>query len=173
VNEVNSVAADSPWEGPVWNFLVRPITAWRPDPPAGARFVETDRQLSWQAGKGNFFHTIYFGTSADAVNNSTATSVMISDAQYDPGPLQPGTSYFWRVDEFVPPGAVRGELWQHDGGGRRFQAEYFDNRTSRANRATRTDPDQFRLGRRDRAGTQLAGRQNPRRRVLRPLDGRA
>jgi hypothetical protein len=143
VNEVNSVAADSPWEGPVWSFLVRPITAWQPDPPDGARFMPTDCQLSWQAGKGNFFHTVYFGTSADAVNDSTATSVMISDAQYDPGPLQPGTSYFWRVDEFVPPGPVRGKVWQFTTAAATvgLQAEYFDNPDLAGEPAvTRIDP---------------------------------
>jgi hypothetical protein len=131
VDEVNDVAAGSPWAGPVWNFLVRPVTAWRPDPPDGARFIETDRKLSWAIGQGSFFNTVYFGLSAEEVNDPAASGMLVANdvPQYDPGPLEPATTYFWRVDQFQQPGPIRGDVWQFTtaAAAAGLQGEYFDN----------------------------------------------
>jgi hypothetical protein len=148
VDEVNNVTASSPWAGSLWNFLVRPPTSWRPDPPDNARFVETNRKLSWSIGKGSFFNTVYFGLSAEAVNDPAAAGTLVANPlqgnlQYDPGPLQPGTTYFWRVDQFQQTGTVRGNTWRFTTAAavEGLQAEYFDNPDLAGDPAiTRSDP---------------------------------
>jgi hypothetical protein len=84
VDEVNDAEPDSPWQGPVWNFLVRPTMAWRPDPPDGARFIEADRKLTWQAGTNTVFHTVYFGPSPEAVGDAAASAGMTVEPRHDP-----------------------------------------------------------------------------------------
>jgi hypothetical protein len=145
VDEVNDVTAGSPWAGPVWNFLVRPVIAWRPDPPDGARFVETNRKLSWSLGQGSFLNTVYFGLTAEAVNDPDASGTIVANdlPQYDPGPLEPGVTYFWRVDQFKQTGTIRGDLWQFTTAdqARGLQGEYFDNPDlAGAPAVTRIDP---------------------------------
>jgi hypothetical protein len=158
VDEVNDVESGSPWPGPVWNFLVRPTTAWRPDPPDGARFIEADRTLTWQASTKIMFHKIYFGSSMDALGPAAPVSGMSLETEFDPGPLQPGTTYYWRVDEMQQTGmTVAGKVWQFttaaEAGG--LQAEYFTNADLAGEPAlTRIDPQiNFDWGNGSEAGT--------------------
>ncbi len=112
VDEVNDVHAESPWRGDVWSFRVRPLTAWNPSPPDGISYVRLDEDLSWETGMDVLFHTLYFSQSFDEVNEGVGGGFMIVNADYDPGPLEVGTTYYWRVDEFARTAVTtRGEIW--------------------------------------------------------------
>jgi hypothetical protein len=111
VDEVNDANPESPWKGDVWSFWVRPAIAWSPTPGDAVKFVLPDQDLSWEAGTGTLFHTVYFGESFDEVNDADAGGWMIVDTVYDPGPLALDTTYYWRVDEFVGTGTNRGDVW--------------------------------------------------------------
>jgi hypothetical protein len=83
-----------------------PGRASDPYPADGAVSVSTDVILSWTAGSNAVSHDVYFGTddSLVFVGNQTTT-------QYDPGPLNKYTTYFWRVDEVNSEGKTTGDLW--------------------------------------------------------------
>ncbi len=85
--------------------------AYDPQPADGATGV-TMPLLQWTAATFATAHAVYFGTSPDltaanlVVPRQTATMFY-----YGPG-LQPGVSYWWRVDETLAGGAVQtGDLW--------------------------------------------------------------
>jgi hypothetical protein len=106
---------------------IDPKLAWDPSPPNWATVQKTPGGpiLEWQPGKYAVSHQVYFGSSRDDVNdannapgiwteykgNQTATS-------YDPGPLDLGTTYYWRIDEandnaWAPPGSPwKGIVWE-------------------------------------------------------------
>ncbi|UCG58967.1 MAG: LamG domain-containing protein, partial [Phycisphaerales bacterium] len=111
IDEVNESQV---WKGQIWSFTVPDITAWRPDPPDGLEFVRTDATLNWEAGLDAFLHDVYFGKSFDDVNAGTGDTFkgQILDPTYDPGPLDPDTVYYWRVDETKTDATVeRGPVW--------------------------------------------------------------
>ena len=82
------------------DFLVDNITA-TPGPPAapaltspanGVSGVVATPALEWNAASGAASYDVYFGTlsSPPMVTNTTATS-------YSPGPLNSGSTYYWRI----------------------------------------------------------------------------
>ncbi len=96
--------------------------ASNPFPPDGTTDILRDVTLSWTAGGFAATHDVYFGTSFDEVEAATATNpmgVLVSQRQigtsYDfDGPLDFGTTYYWRVDEVnsAPDYAVyKGNVW--------------------------------------------------------------
>ena len=129
VDEVNAEDAGSPWTGEVWSFTVPPETAWRPVPAQGARFVDPEADLSWQPGLGAMIYQIFFGEDFDTVDAATAPLTMLTQPTFDPGPMDLGKTYFWRVDEFDGITWYRGSVWSFTvttpGGG--LKGEYFAN----------------------------------------------
>ena len=101
VDEINDGDPASPWKGNVWSFTVRPLSAWKPFPPDGMKYVDPDQNLSWQIGLGSIFHTVYVGKSFDEVSTAVAGGMMTADTQFEPGTLTLDTTYYWRVDEFA------------------------------------------------------------------------
>ncbi len=95
--------------------------ATSPVPADGQTDVSRDGILSWNAGVFAAAHDIYFGTSLDDVTNATranALGVLVSQGQsaatYDPGRLEFGQTYYWRVDEVnAPPSnaVIQGDVW--------------------------------------------------------------
>jgi len=110
VDEVNEAEPNSPWRGEVWSFWIPSSKAYDPSPADGAEFVDTDVTLTWQAGHEAKLHNIVFGGSFEDVNSAAAGSPVTSTS-YDPGPLEKGKTYYWRVDEFNPPATVKGDVW--------------------------------------------------------------
>jgi hypothetical protein len=111
VDEVNEANPQSPWPGTVSSFSTQPAVAWGATPADGLQYVNLNQDLSWQKGVGTLFHTVYFGDSFEAVDTATAGGLMTVDPKYDPGTLQPGAAYYWRVDEFTPAGTLKGDVW--------------------------------------------------------------
>jgi len=129
IDEVNDADPNSPWKGDVWSFFVRPNTAWQPSPPDGMKFVDPNENLSWRPGMGASLYQVYFGESFDDVNSAT-DAPMITEMMYDPGPLELGKTYYWRVDGLDSQMTVtKGTVWSFtvtsDSGG--LLGMYYDN----------------------------------------------
>jgi hypothetical protein len=97
-------------EGVVWSFSIPPETAYNPNPADGATGVATNVQLSWTAGLGAKLHSVYFGDNLDTVTNA-AGAPPLPVTTFNPGALEEGKTYYWRVDEFNPPKTVKGNVW--------------------------------------------------------------
>lgn len=62
--------------------------------------------LLWLSGSNAVSHAVYLGTNGqmNLVANTSATSLMLTN-------LNPGTTYFWRVDETTTSGTITGDVW--------------------------------------------------------------
>ncbi len=78
-------------------------TAHAPVPPSGAKNVPPDMVLSWSPGRYAAKHVVYFGTTLDDVSSGAAPVNNPPQPQaagtFDPGWLQLGRTYYWRIDE--------------------------------------------------------------------------
>ena len=141
IDEVNDLNPDSPWKGDVWSFTVPSKKAYRPEPAAGAKFIDPNAILSWTAGFGSKLHFVYFGDNFDDVSNAVGRASQ-GLTTYTPGPLESGKNYYWRVDEFDGSATHTGDVWSFTtavaGGG--VRAEYFRGMDLSNHVLTRTDP---------------------------------
>ncbi|MCP4263417.1 MAG: hypothetical protein GY774_38805 [Planctomycetes bacterium] len=113
IDEVNDINPDSPWKGTVWSFTVRlqqgsGQRASNPFPANGA--IDVDRQtLEWTPGNTAVVHKIYLSNDAainewDLVAETDMSLVAVS--------LDPGMTYYWRIDEVEKDGTViEGFIW--------------------------------------------------------------
>ena len=97
-------------KGSVWRFIVPSEKAYHPVPPDGAQFVATHAILRWAAGFGAEWHTVCFGDDFDVVANSEAGRTQAS-TEYPCRSLEPGKTYYWRVDEFDGQTTHKGDVW--------------------------------------------------------------
>jgi len=110
IDEVNPADPNSPWKGEVWSFVVPSVTAYDPNPADGTKTADPATTLSWQPGMNAVLHNVYFGDNSDDVAGA-AGALPQMDATFDPGPLEAGKTYYWRVDEFDGAATHTGELW--------------------------------------------------------------
>ncbi len=82
------------------------LRASGPSPGNGAADVPQTSTLSWSAGEMATHHDVYFGADRTAVAQATSETAAIyqgrqtvDDATFDPGPLEWGKTYYWRIDE--------------------------------------------------------------------------
>jgi hypothetical protein len=94
-------------EGNVWTFSTLPLEAHFPFPPDGATNA-ISLELSWTPGKNTIMHNVHWGTDPAML---LPVSMMQMGTTYDPGALDPDTTYYWRVDEFTPMGTIEGPVW--------------------------------------------------------------
>jgi len=95
--------------------------AFGPRPYDGAHDVAQALLLLWTSGAYTARHDVYFGENEQAVADANASTTGIYRGKqdldltsYEPGPLEPNKTYYWRVDEvneaesweFVP-----GSVW--------------------------------------------------------------
>jgi hypothetical protein len=87
-------------------------------PLNGASDVERDATLNWVQSASATAYNVYFGTSSDEVQNADINSSLLvgpgHDANsYDPGQLEYGLTYYWRVDEIGTPASnvQKGKVW--------------------------------------------------------------
>jgi|GEM_PF-2124880 len=109
---VDEVEADGTtvYKGAVWSFSIAPLSAYNPSPADGATGVDTNVELSWTPGMDAKLHSVYFGDDLDTVSNAVGAAPM-PFITFNPGPLEPGKTYYWRVDEFNPPITTKGNVW--------------------------------------------------------------
>jgi hypothetical protein len=95
-----------------------PIKAGNPNPGNGAMDVKHIPVLTWAAGDSAVSHEVYFGTDEEAVRNATKASPehmgtkALGDESYEPGLLEWGSTFYWRVDEVEDGGTIQtGGLW--------------------------------------------------------------
>jgi len=110
IDEVNDADPNSPWKGDVWSFFIPPKTAYNPNPVNGAEFIDLDVTLNWTAGYSAKLHVVYFGDDFDTVNDATG-GPMQGIIGYDPGPLEPDKTYYWRVDQLDGTTTHKGDVW--------------------------------------------------------------
>ncbi len=92
-----------------------------PEPDDGATDVWRDTRLAWTPGAFAQTHDVYLGTVFEDVNEASRADpmgVLLRQGQsadtYDPGRLELGQTYYWRIDEInAPPDStvVRGPVW--------------------------------------------------------------
>jgi hypothetical protein len=93
--------------GPTSGSAPGPVSG--PGPADGATAVALDTDLAWTAGNGALSHDVYFGTaSSPGVGEFRGNQ---AGPAFDPGPLAPATTYFWRIDEVNADGTTPGCTW--------------------------------------------------------------
>jgi hypothetical protein len=101
-------------KGNVWSFTTQALTAYLPNPADGATDVAPNVTLTWAPGQAAVKHQVFFSDNRDAVAQGTAGADKgtIAETSFTPAPLEPTTTYYWRVDETVVPTAVKaGPVW--------------------------------------------------------------
>ena len=84
-----------------------PQGASAPDPADRSRVVDPGKVvLRWVPVPDAVAHRIFFGESEPPLFREE-----MSRLRYEPGPLSPGTTYYWRVDELTRSGIIVGRVW--------------------------------------------------------------
>ncbi|MCU0917581.1 MAG: discoidin domain-containing protein, partial [Planctomycetes bacterium] len=76
-------------------FSYIPVQARAPEPASGAKGVSVEADLNWRPGRQAASHQVFFGTDPNALTAGQT----VTDHRHDPGALNFGTTYYWRVDE--------------------------------------------------------------------------
>ena len=98
--------------GSVWSFATAGDSPALPGPPKGpsprdgASGVALDVDLNWESGGFTTSYDVYMGFFRDDVGvgfNLAGDKLVerletVRRTTYDPGPLRPGTRYYWRID---------------------------------------------------------------------------
>ena len=144
IDEVNDLHPDSPWKGDVWSFTVPPKKAYNPVPADGAKFLEPDARLGWDAGFDTKLHNVYFGDNFDDVDAGTGDTAKgpAGTPSFTPGTLEPDKTYYWRIDEFDGFETHKGDIWTFTtaGTGGGIRADYYTGMNFETLALTRTDP---------------------------------
>ncbi|MBL7187566.1 MAG: discoidin domain-containing protein [Phycisphaerae bacterium] len=95
-------------------FQQIPTFAREPQPADGESDVSIDPALSWRVGREAVTHQAHFGMDETKVAQGDAMVDVVTENRYEPGQLNVGTTYYWRVDEVNEAEAVstwQGDLW--------------------------------------------------------------
>jgi hypothetical protein len=95
-------------------FFYLPVLPRQPLPAAGQTTVAVDAMLSWRAGREAASHQVQLSTDQQAVIDGAAPMQTVVENSFDPGPLDLGSTYFWKVTEVndaETPAAWEGEVW--------------------------------------------------------------
>ncbi len=115
---VDSVAKGKILKGEVWGFSTVAGKAENPTPCPTLKNVDTNIKLTWEASPLAKSHDVYFGDDLDKVANATKGSkahkgtLGLGQEILDPGKLEEGKYYYWRVDENCDFGIAKGTVWQ-------------------------------------------------------------
>jgi len=95
-------------------FYQKPVQARLPVPASGATGVDAETMLDWRPGREAVSHVVHFGTDQQAVIDGGAVAGTVDWHGFNPGSLEFGTTYFWKVDEVndaAGPATYPGDLW--------------------------------------------------------------
>jgi hypothetical protein len=114
VDEFDAVATH---KGHIWSFTT-PGAVGNPKPAYGATDIGMNVILSWTPAASAASHQLYFGTDKVIVRNADTGSPeykgskALGAERFDPGLLEPQTTYYWRVDQVDNQGNTSaGPLW--------------------------------------------------------------
>jgi hypothetical protein len=91
-----------------------------PSPADRAQGVSARVVLRWRAGLAARGHVVYFGSTAADVGEQAQCvqkpQQPQAGTQFDPGPLELGRTYYWRLDEVADDQGtvVRGDIWRFE-----------------------------------------------------------
>ncbi len=85
---------------------VPPCPAHSPSPAHEATGVSISADLTWSPGAFAVSHQVCFGTA-----NPPALVGTQGGSTYEPGPLDPLTTYYWRIDQVNAVGTTPGSVW--------------------------------------------------------------
>jgi regulation of enolase protein 1 (concanavalin A-like superfamily) len=91
-------------------FFHVPVQARAPQPAQNAEEVAVDSTLDWRPGREATSHQVVFGADKAAVTDGTGAAKTVTGHGFDPGELDFGTTYYWKVDE-VGATTYAGALW--------------------------------------------------------------
>ena len=144
IDEVNELNPESPWVGDVWSFLVPSKSAYNPVPADGAKFIPADAKLSWTGGFNAILHNVYIGDNFDDVDAGTGDTAKgaVGVKSFTPTGLEPGKTYYWRIDEFDGHETHEGDIWSFTvaGTGGGIRGDYYKGMNFENFVLTRTDP---------------------------------
>ena len=95
-------------------FLYQPLRPRGPMPAFGEAGAPLDVVLGWRAGREAASHKLYFSSDMEAVMNGTALVDTFSQSSYEVGPLEFGTTYYWKINEVNEteyPATWEGDIW--------------------------------------------------------------
>jgi hypothetical protein len=104
-------------KGHVWTFTT-PGAIGNPQPANRATDVPMAIFLRWAAADNVTSHQVYLGLDQDTVRNADTDSPeykgtkTLGDESYDPGLLELGITYYWRVDEVYNGNPTKGPIWR-------------------------------------------------------------
>jgi len=104
------------YKGEVWVFAT-PGAVGNPQPANGATDVGMATVLSWTAAENAASHVVYLGLNKDTVRSADTASSEYKGSKalgaesFDPGLLEPDTTYYWRIDEVYTGNTVKGPVW--------------------------------------------------------------
>ncbi len=114
VDEFDALATH---KGDIWHFTT-PGAVGNPKPVYNATDVGMNTVLGWTSADSAASHELYFGIDQETVRNADTTSPEYKGSKalgaenHDPGLLEAGTTYFWRVDEVDAQGnRSTGPVW--------------------------------------------------------------
>ena len=96
------------YKGNIWSFTTEGAVG-NPDPANGAVDVNRTQIITWSPSVFAASHEVYFGTDKDTVKNADTGSPEYKGTRalgaetYDPGKLELGVTYYWRIDEVNSP----------------------------------------------------------------------
>lgn len=84
--------------------------AFLPSPANNSGCAGTGTELTWVAGRCAVKHLVYFGSQQPLTLAAETT-----EATFSPGTLDPGRTYYWRIDEIDENGdTITGPAWQFE-----------------------------------------------------------
>jgi len=104
------------YKGDVWTFTT-PGAVGNPQPANSDTDITMATVLSWTAADNAASHEVYLGLDKDTVRSADASSPeykgskAIGAESYDAGLLEPGATYYWRVDAVYNGNPVKGPVW--------------------------------------------------------------
>ncbi|MHC4482817.1 MAG: LamG-like jellyroll fold domain-containing protein [Planctomycetota bacterium] len=109
---VDQVNDTNVWKGQVWQFTTDDGNAYDPSPIDGRKGIALDANLVWTPSCLADSQNLYFGTNpVDVENGAGGTAKGSQSPDYEPGPLEPFTWYYWRVDTVIDGNTGKGAVW--------------------------------------------------------------
>jgi len=108
-----------PYEYGAENYWIpgfQDVTASMPAPPNNSKTVKQDADLMWLGGYRGNLYEVYFGLDSIKVAGAINVTEEFRGSQenniYQPGKLEPGQTYYWRIDTVKSAGVETGQVWK-------------------------------------------------------------